>query len=301
VKTKSKHLLSLTLLLLSLSTHAGTWKKLITNVAGGGGASTGTAGTALTDAQCPTGYVLVPKNATYTASDFCVAKYEMKNDGYGTAVSTTTGTPWTTIDRPTARSKCQALGAGYDMISNDQWQTIARNIAGIGSNWSDSYVGGGELSRGHSDISPASALAAGADTDPCYLTGQTCSTSTWNSQRRTHTLSNGNVIWDFAGNVWEWVTNDSSASNGADGFISTMSAGDRRQTRYGAVIGTICGTSSVSPYCGMGYGYFNYTAGAILRGGYRGDQAYAGVFMVSLVNAPTFTSANLGFRCVFVP
>ena len=28
---------------------------------------------------------------------------------------------------------------------------------------------------------------------------------TWNDQRRTRTLSNGSVIWDFGGNVWQWV------------------------------------------------------------------------------------------------
>ena len=251
---------------------------------------------------CPTNYILVPANTTYFPKQFCVAKYEMKNDGYGTAVTQATGTPWVSIDRPTSRSKCQALGSGYDMISNDQWQTIARNIAGVASNWDSGTVASGQLNRGHSDNAPASALAAVTDdNDPCNGTGQTCSSSTWNSQRRTHTLSNGNKIWDFAGNVWEWVTNDSNVSNGADGYISTMSGGDIRQTRYGAASGTICATPGSSPYCGMGHGWFNYTAGAVFRGGYWVNDVNAGVFASYLVNASTATSANIGFRCVFVP
>lgn len=251
---------------------------------------------------CPTNYILVPANTTYFPKQFCVAKYEMKNDGYGTAVTQATGTPWVSIDRPTSRSKCQALGSGYDMISNDQWQTIARNIAGVASNWNSGTVASGQLNRGHSDNAPASALAAVTDdNDPCNGTEQTCSSSTWDSQRRTHTLSNGNKIWDFAGNVWEWVTNDSNVSNGADGYISTMSGGDIRQTRYGAASGTICATPGSSPYCGMGHGWFSYTAGAVWRGGDWDDVVYTGVFASNLRGAPTATGTNLGFRCVFVP
>lgn len=251
---------------------------------------------------CPTNYILVPANTTYFPKQFCVAKYEMKNDGYGTAVSQATGTPWVSIDRPTSRSKCQNLGSGYDMISNDQWQTIARNIASVSSNWDSGTVASGQLNRGHSDTLPASTLAAVTDdNNPCNGTGQTCSSSTWDSQRRTHTLSNGNKIWDFAGNVWEWVTNDSNVSNGADGYISTMSGGDIRQTRYGAASGTICASPSSSPFCGMGHGSFNYTAGAVLRGGNWSSGVSTGVFTSNLSDAPTSTNPNFGFRCVFVP
>ena len=38
-----------------------------------------------------------------------------------------------------------------------------------------------------------------------FGTGQTCSSSVWDDQRRTLLLSNGNFIWDLAGNMWEWV------------------------------------------------------------------------------------------------
>jgi len=253
---------------------------------------------------CPTNYILVPANTTYFPKQFCVAKYEMKNDGYGTAVSTATGTPWVSIDRPTSRSKCQNLGSGYDMISNDQWQTIARNIAGTASNWDSGVVASGQLNRGHSDNAPANATCRRSTDDVagnCSGTGEACSSSTWNSQRRTHTLSNGNVLWDFGGNVWEWVTNDSNVSNGADGYISTMSGGDIRQTRYGAASGTICATPGSSPYCGMGHGWFNYTAGAVFRGGAWNNDVGTGVFASRLTYAPTATDTRVGFRCVFVP
>ena len=252
------------------------------------------------DITCPPNYVLVPALATYTTRDFCVMKYEAKNDGYGTAVSNAAGAPWVNINRATSRSNCQALGLGYDMISNDQWQTIVRNIAGVASNWSNGTVTSGELNRGHTDNAPGSALAAVTDdNDPCNGTGQGCSASIWNGQRRTHTLSNGNVIWDLSGNVWEWVTNDNTVSNGADGYTSTMSGGDIRQTRYGAA--AFCATPGVSPYCGMGYAGVSTSAGAVRRSGGWTDGVYGGVFVVDLNAGPAAANTLMGFRCVFVP
>lgn len=292
-----KKILVLTILLSINVTSAATWKKLSTTTAG----ASGTAGTAIQASQCPTGFIFIPKNIAYTAVDFCVAKYEMKNS-YGTALSQATGTPWVSIDRPTARSKCQALGVGYDMISNDQWQTIARNIAGTAANWSSGTVANGDLNLGHTDNSPVNSLAAITDdNDSCNGTGQTCSSTVWDSQRRTHILSNGGVVWDIGGNVREWVTNDSNVSHGADGYTSTISGGDIRQTRYGPLSSTICSSPGSSPYCGMGYGFFNYTAGAVVRGGRWLSLDKGGIFSVDLSLATSLVDTGFGFRCVFVP
>ena len=248
---------------------------------------------------CPTNYILVPALSGYTSKDFCVAKFEMKNDGYGEAISQASASPLVSIDRPTSRSKCQNLGVGYDLISNNQWQTIARNIADVNANWSSGTAYTGELSRGHSDNAPGSALTASTDdTAGCTGTGQTCSNVTWNSQRRTHTLSNGNVIWDFAGNVWEWVTNDNTASNGADAYASTFTSGVI-QTKYGN--DTICGTPASNNYCGYGYGYINYSAGAVMRGGDWYSGTFTGVFASHLSVAPSDSGTGIGFRCVFQP
>jgi len=287
--------------LVTKAVEAATWKKVmgVVNTL----PTSMTAGKALTSSQCPDNFIFIPKNINYSVVDFCVAKYEMKNDGYGTAVSTATGAPWVSIIRSTARSKCQALGAGYDMISNDQWQTIARNIAGVASNWDSGTVASGQLNPGHSDGSPWRSLAASLDdiNGNCTGTGQTCSSLTWNSQRRTHVLSNGNVIWDFSGNVEEWVTNDSNVSNGAGGYISEMSGEDIRQTRYGADSATLCASPSSTPYCGMGYGMFNSTAGAVFRGGGWSGDTFVGVFSVDLTPSLTYAGNGGGFRCVYVP
>ena len=263
--------------------------------------------------SCPTGYIPVPSLPPYTNTGFCVAKYEMKNVG-GIATSQAALTPWVSIPRGTlpttvggAWKACRDLGSGYDLISNAQWQTIARNIADQPSNWGTAEGAAnsvtaynGELSRGHSDNAPSSALVANADdTQGCDGTGQTCSNTNWSSQRRTHVLSNGQVIWDFAGNVYEWVKDDNNASQGANGWISTMNLNDSRQNNFGN--DQFCGSPNSGNYCGFGYGVTNSSVGAVYRGGNWAYGSGAGVFAASLDIGPTFSSTNIGFRCIFQP
>ena len=275
---------------------AGTWKKATTTISSSGGAS-GTAGTALIASQCPSGYIFVPKNTTYTVVDFCVAKYEMKND-HGFAVSTASGNLYSGINLANSKSACQNMGAGYDLISNKQWQTIARNIAGVASNWSTGVVASGYLNQGHTDNSPSYPLVAVTDdNDACNGTGQTCSSTVWDSQRRTHTLSNGNVIWDLSGNLIEWVsTPPPTTPLGGYGTIATLNAGDLKQTLVGADSSTICNNSD----CGMGGADFRYN-NSFQRGGSYGDFGNAGIFTLGDWYQVTDAYSFFGFRCVFVP
>lgn len=247
---------------------------------------------------CPTNYVLVPALTGYTSTAFCVAKYEMKNVS-SVATSQAASAPWASINRTSAISACTSIGTGYDLISNDQWQTLARNIADVGWNWSSGTAYSGNVSQGHSDNNPASLLAAGADTSPCVNTGQACTTTTWNSQRRTHQLSNGQTIWDVAGNANEWIKDNNSVSQGADGWAASFTGGDNRQVKFGN--DSVCAAPGTSPYCGFGFGETNGTAGTIQRGGGTGDLTAGGIFYSYLKDPATFTNGYLGFRCVYVP
>jgi len=191
---------------------------------------------------CPTGYILVPGNPEYGTSDFCVMKYDAKCtntdpkcvtsegvyknnrpgcecQGSFSVVSTMTGAPITYIpedDGTNVSAKAYCRNAGGHLITNNEWMSIARNVEKVNENWCNSDgtgcgntpgTPGKILANGHNDDVPSRALASSSDDKPCFGTtsdgSNVCGGKS--SQKRTLTLTNGNVIWDFAGNVWTWV------------------------------------------------------------------------------------------------
>lgn len=256
--------------------------------------------------SCPANYIRVPAMAGYTTQDFCIAKYEMRNEG-GVATSTPTGTPWVDIIRGTnntspnsAWKACKDLGSKYDLPTNNHWQTIARNIADQPQNWNTSIKNDGQLNRGHSDNSPANLIASSADDDQaCHATGETCSSSVWNSQRRTHVLSNSQTLWDFAGNAWEWLQDNSSTNYGADSYATTFTSNPLLDL-FGN--DELCNSPGTSPFCGFGFGYLDYTNGGLYRGGGVQSYSYSGVFATALdYNVNSNNYGYLGFRCIYNP
>jgi hypothetical protein len=198
------------------------------------------------------------------------------------------------------------------LITNAEWQTLARNIELVAVNWSSGTIGSGSLNRGHSDNAPPSSLAADvSDFNACSGTGQTCSNITWDSQRRTHVLSTGQVIWDFAGNVMEWVKDTNSIKFGADANMSQVTATSHKII---GTIGLIKGTAKFlfgssrdyiglnsGEYGGLGYGWLNYSGGGINRGGSWMYGVDAGFFTVYLYNATSDSFPDVGFRCAYHP
>ena len=244
------------------------------------------------DNNCPANYVRVPFDSTVgTTADFCVAKYEMSNDGSGNAVSSMTALPWTNIIRGNgggdggAIDKCQAIGAGYDLISNAEWQTVARNIeagqdgGGNYLNWSNGSVSGSNyLNMGNMgmdgnyyyDPGSSSGLAADLDTNPCsgiptHTNCATQSNSDW-AYKRTFELSNGNIVWDFAGNDYTWVK-DTYTNQGNSGAYASS------EPWTGGGISTLWGpagnytSKNSGNYGGLGYQWLGYSGGAVFRGG----------------------------------
>jgi len=251
---------------------------------------------------CPLGYVTVPANPLYgMTEDFCIAKYEMKNVS-GAATSQAAGTPWVSITQTAALTACTALGTGYHLITNNEWMTAARNIENMPTNWQGSAVGTGALNRGHTDNGPANALAANADdTQACDGTGQTCSNLIWSDQRRTHYLSTGEAVWDLAGNVWEWtnwnVLTDKASPQNA--YIEINAATPTTSMPQISFYPEHSSYNATSQGIGRYYPSTNGSGGAAIRGGSWNDGTNAGVFALSLNNAPSYSNSNVGFRCAW--
>lgn len=255
------------------------------------------------------GYILVPGNSVLGTNDFWVMKYEPKNVS-GIATSQAASTPWVNISQTDAISISSATCDGCHLISEAEWMTLAGNLLGVSSNWSSGTVGSGYIYSGHNDGAPGNSLAASTnDSDGYNGTGQ----SGTSSQRRALILSNGEVIWDFAGNVWEWTTG--SIVSGQQPGISGESAFTYKEWNDGSLLwnglptvsrpitlASQPGLSSINSWTsshGTGQLYSNY-GDAITRGFIRGGAwahgIAAGLLALFLNNAPSGAYADLGFR-----
>ena len=251
-----------------------------------------------TPIACPTGYIPVPPLAPFTTEPFCVAKYEMKESVINPnalipsiPVSQPSGKPWL-LNRNEAINACENVGNGYSLITNNEWMTIARNIEQVAENWSDREVGVGELNRGHFDNKPWGTLEASPDdNEACYGTDNRCSASHWLPERRTHRLSNGEVIWDFAGNASEWLR-ETIHHPGADKTTLEFPELDPEgQARFGPTDPTW------GSWKGVGVIYGAEFKG-VRRGGVYNGGLHAGIYAIDF----GFPSDKLsGFRCIYKP
>ena len=257
-------------------------------------------------------WVAVPGDTVYGTNGFCVQKYAPSNVG-NVATSQTGTTPWVSISQTTAKTQCASLGTGYHLITNPEWMTIAANIANTGSNWSGGSVGSGTLARGHSDNSPASACAADAS-DANGWVQTTCTGQTQGAlayiERRTRDLSNGNVVWDIGGNVWNWVDyynlNDKPTPATAAWYEYNAITGSTTTPKSHLVpINSVqnwwTDSWNSSQAIGKIYPAANGAGGALLRGAGWVDGTGAGPFAVILRDAPSYTATSIGFRCAWQP
>lgn len=299
-----------------------------------------------TTATCPTNFVKIPANSTLGTSEFCLSKFEMKaslNDG--TAVFDTNnggtpldvslhkpesrpeGLPWVRITLSQAAAECTSLGSGYHLSTAKEWQAAALNIESVATNWSGSSVGSGTINSGHSDgaisatavadgyaVSGVLLLSAGNATDPFGGTGQTSG-----SQKRTHTLSNGEIIWDMAGNARDIVDATGTAVGvnytgpGVSNFYEVLSS-EFSSTISSLTFATAPGGSGtlnlnlfIPATAGLNHttnaiGKVYINSGAqtnrmITRGGNFSSGNSPGLFAADFDSATSGTSSSGSFRC----
>ena len=145
-------------------------------------------------------WVSVPANAELGTNHFCMMKFEARNVG-GVPTSTPVGLPWVNITGIAANAAC--VNNYMRLITPLEWSAMARSAEYTAWNWSSGIVGIGKMNDGHSDNVPSARLGDIDITNYCYETGQTCSSTVWNNQRRVFRLTNGVFVWDVAGNVGE--------------------------------------------------------------------------------------------------
>ncbi|MNK94988.1 hypothetical protein D3C87_1152100 [compost metagenome] len=115
-----------------------------------------------------------------------------------------------------AVNRCADIGQA--LITNGQWQTLARHIANTASNWSSGTVLNGYLSIGnYSDGISATAVADGLAFGTMKTLASSSATVAFSdstpyvgvraapifASKRTHELPWGDVIWDLGANATE--------------------------------------------------------------------------------------------------
>lgn len=279
--------------------------------------------------NCPANYAFVYGNATLGTADFCVMKYEAKIQGNDVGTTTysasmvadsrPTGSPWVNISQTQAITEASDACSGCRLITEAEWMTIVADVLSVKYNWSGGAVGSGYIYSGHNDNSPANSLAAAADDADGYSgtgnsVGQTSITNgvAGDAQKRTLYLKSGDVIWDVAGNTWEWTAQSQAVSNigvsGDSGYsyrqwnLGTLSMGNLPTVTRPGTIATITGLSGATSWSsaqGIGQINANYadtSTRASLHSGGWSNGVNAGVMTLNLANGPATSSSNIGFR-----
>jgi formylglycine-generating enzyme required for sulfatase activity len=220
--------------------------------------------------------------------------------------SRASGTPWVNITQTDSINECTSLGLGYHLITNAEWTAIARNIEGIASNWSGGSVGSGVMSRGYSAYSgdgdgfTNTQVASTTGTGYEYNTAANTSGPSGDFKfKRTHNLSNGQVVWDLAGNAWEWNNNTCTQGSGTGNWYSTSSYIEWSDSNLADYELGIAGPNplytsvqNIGIYTGC-----VASGNGLLRGGHWSYGLYSGLFTAYLRDLPSDTGIYVGFRC----
>lgn len=136
--------------------------------------------------DCPTNFISVPGSARYHQAGFCVMAYEAREGGGNTPVGVDKeddGTPWSNISQSKAIEYSKNTCTGCHLITENEWMTIASDIAKVDDNWTETDDGSMMIYNGY------------------------------NTGRNYYTLSNDERIYDLAGNYAEFTSGQVTGSN----------------------------------------------------------------------------------------
>jgi len=219
-------------------------------------------------------FIAVPETTLPTGQvvpSFHVGQYHCSSKENGIVIDPALA-PQVDVNYRDAKACCAA--AGYRLITELQCLAIAHDIAQQDINWTGGKVGHGSLYQG---------IHRGTIKGP-----QAGVYEPQDDERRWHQLSNGERIYDFAGNVYTWVFDD--VQGDADGLVKGTIAKDSPSL-------------SCAPFPskekGVGYipsGPLNWSGVALVRGGCWFSGSDAGVFRLD-GDWPDSAYDRVGFRC----
>ena len=260
---------------------------------------------------CDAGYVLVPGDSSYQTTNFCIMKYEAKDEGFGKPASSAFQIPWTILSQTGAIAACRALGTGYELVSNADWMTATTNIAGLASNWTSGTLGTGQLFVGHSDSDPLRACAASSN-DALFYVETTClpiGNGDTVEQKRTHVLSNGQVIWDLGGNVDEVLNFSAAVRSNAGATAEIYEFTDVIENPNGVLLRYLVPTKNIKSFwndtwnstqsIGKYMPGIADSQGVLVRGGEASYGVRAGIFTANFAFTPDEIDGMRGFRCAY--
>jgi hypothetical protein len=219
-------------------------------------------------------YITVPQvtlpDGTVVGS-FLAAKYLSSCGAGGYAISIADGKPWVRINYDDARKAC--LLSGVTLILESQALAIAYDISQQDINWTGGKVGSGSIYQGLH-------LNSISEAKPASFEPQ-------ESERRWHQLSNGERIYDFAGNAFTWV------------FDNVQGDIDGKNSKIAADSISLTTAPYPSEEKGTGWrpdGARDWSGYALVRGGCWCSESYAGVFYLGGVWRGS-ENGSVGFRC----
>jgi formylglycine-generating enzyme required for sulfatase activity len=221
-------------------------------------------------------FVTVPETILpngYVVPAFQVGQYYCAKGTDGKATINAEGKPWVNVNYADARAACAAIGGA--LLTESQALALAWNVSQVAANWSGGAVGIGNLMMGLHKGTVYSAQAGS------FMSKDV-------EERRGFQLTNGETVFDVAGNVYGWIFDDIQGDE--NGIVANAFAEDSPSIK-----------TAPFPSCTQGMGWIppagrNWSSLALIRGGCWCSAAFAGVFRLNY-DWPGYRYDDVGFRC----